>query len=324
MRAAVCPAYGAPEVIRVVELPAPDLADGQVRVRVAAAAVNFPDVLLVAGRYQVKVAPPFIPGSEFVGVITETCGHTGGFAVGDRVSGMGMVGAFAEEVCVSTATLTPVSDAVDDHRAAASGVAFRTAYHALRSTACVSAGDEIVVLGAGGGVGLAAVALATRLGVHVTAVASTPDKLAAARHHGAARVINHRREDLRAALRAALPGGAAAVLDPVGGGLSEPALRSLARGGRFVTIGFASGTVPRIPLNLVLVKGVQVLGFHPQDIAPADLTRNEDELRLLLESGAVTAHIGAAYPLADAAAALRQVADGRALGKVVLDIGASG
>lgn len=323
MRAAVCPAYGAPEVIRVEQLPSPDLADGQVRVRVAAAAVNYPDVLLVAGTYQVKVPPPFIPGSEFAGVITETSGHTADFAVGDRVTGTAMFGAFAEQVCISTGGLAPIPDGVDDRTAAASGVAFRTAYHALRSTARVTAGDDIVVLGAGGGVGLATVVLATALGAHVTAVASDPDKLSVAVRYGAVRGIDHRTRDLRTALREALPAGATAVIDPVGGALSEPALRSLTRGGRFVTIGFASGTVPRIPLNLVLVKGIQVLGFQFQDIPPDEFTHNEKELRRLLASGAVAPHIGATYPLADTAAALRHVADGRAIGKVVVDICAS-
>ncbi|MBJ7462796.1 MAG: NADPH:quinone oxidoreductase family protein [Mycolicibacterium sp.] len=321
MRAVICPAYGPPEVVRVEEASSPDLADGQVRVRVAAAAVNFPDVLLVAGKYQVTVPPPFIPGSEFAGVITETSCDDDNFAVGDRVTGTGMVGAFAEQVCTGSGALAPIPEGVDYRTAAASGVAFRTAYHALRSTARVAAGDDIVVLGAGGGVGLAAVALATALGARVIAVASSAEKLSAAAGYGAVHGIDHRSADLRQALRESLPGGAAAVIDPVGGGLSEPALRSLRRGGRFVTVGFASGSIPRIPLNLVLVKGIQVLGFQFQDIPAGEFTRNESELRRLLATGAVAPHIGATYPLADTAAALRHVADGRAIGKVIIDVG---
>jgi NADPH:quinone reductase len=320
VRAAVCPDYGPPEVLRVEELPFPAIADGQVRVQVAAAAVNFPDVLLVAGKYQVKVPPPFIPGSEFAGVITETSGDTGDFGVGDRVTGTGMFGAFAEHVCIGAGGLAPIPDGVDDHVAAASGVAFRTAYHALRSTARVVAGDDIVVLGAGGGVGLAAVALGTALGAQVTAVASSSEKLSAAARYGAIRGIEHGGADLRRALRESLPGGATTVIDPVGGELSEPALRSLKRGGRFVTVGFASGSIPRIPLNLVLVKGIEVVGFQFQDIPAADFARNESELRALLASGAVAPHIGARYDLADAAAALRHVADGRAIGKVIITV----
>ena len=320
MRAAICPAYGPPEVVRVEELPSPDLADGQVRVRVAAAAVNFPDVLLVAGKYQVKVPPPFVPGSEFAGVITEIAGNAGDFAVGDRVTGTGLFGAFAEQVCVGTDALSPIPDGIDDRSAAAAGVAFRTAYHALRSTARVTAGDEVVVLGAGGGVGLAAVALGTALGARVTAVASSAEKLSAAARYGAVRGVTHGHADLREALREALPDGATAVIDPVGGELSEPALRSLARGGRFVTVGFASGSIPRIPLNLVLVKGIQVVGFQFQDVPADEFTRNETELRGLLATNAVTPHIGATYELADTACALRHVADGRAIGKVIIDI----
>ncbi|WP_395310708.1 NADPH:quinone oxidoreductase family protein [Mycobacterium sp. AMU20-3851] len=321
MKAALCPAYGPPEVVRVEDLPDPVLTDGQVRVRITAAAVNFPDVLLVAGQYQVKVPPPFVPGSEFAGVITETCGDTGHFTVGCRVTGAGMFGAFAEQVCSPTTGLTPIPDTVDEYTAAASGVAFRTAYHTLRSVARIRPGDEVVVLGAGGGVGLAAVALATALGARVTAVASSADKLDAAARHGAAEVIDHRSAELRTALKQTLPDGAAAVLDPVGGELSEPALRVLRRGGRFVTIGFASGTIPRIPLNLVLVKGIQIMGFQFQDIDAREFSRNEDELADLLVSGAVTPHIGATYPLTDTAAALRHVADGHAIGKVIIDIG---
>jgi NADPH:quinone reductase len=316
----VCPAYGPPEVVQMQELPAPELTDGQVRVQVNAAAVNFPDVLLVAGQYQVKVPPPFIPGSEFAGIITEISGEDLDFVVGDRVTGTGMFGAFAEQVCVPPAALARIRHGVDDRSAAATGVAFRTAYHALRSTARIRYGDDVVVLGAGGGVGLAAVALATAQGARVTAVASSAEKLSAAARYGAVRGIVHRQENLRAALRESLPDGATAVIDPVGGELSEPALRSLSRGGRFVTVGFASGCIPRIPLNLVLVKGIQVVGFQFQDVPADEFSRNETELHELLASGVVAPHIGATYALADTAAALRHVADGRAIGKVIIDV----
>ena len=220
------------------------------------------------------------------------------------------------------AGLTRIPDGIDDRTAAAFGVAHRTAYHALRSVARVRAGDAVIVLGAGGGVGLAAVQLGVQLGADVTAVASSPEKLDVAASYGAQHLVNHRSGDLRAALRDALPDGAHAVIDPVGGDLSEPALRSLRRGGRFVTIGYASGVIPRIPLNLVLVKGVSVLGFQFQDVAPDEFARNEDELRDLLATHRVTPHIGAVYPLAETSRALRQVADGKAVGKVVIDLGA--
>ncbi|ART68966.1 NADPH:quinone oxidoreductase [Mycobacterium dioxanotrophicus] len=318
MKAAVCPRYGPPEVLRIEELPSPALQPGQVRVRVVAAAVNYPDVLLMADRYQMHVPVPFIPGSEFAGTVTETSGTDAGFAIGDRVAGSGMFGAFAQEVCVSPGSLARIPDGVDDRTAAASGVAHRTAYHALRSMARVHSGDDVVILGAGGGVGLAAVQLAAALGAQVTAVASSEEKLSAARLYGASKVLNHRNGDLRTALRQAVPDGAHAVIDPVGGELSEPALRSLRRGGRFVTVGYASGVIPRIPLNLLLVKGIHVLGFQFQDVSSEEFVRNEDELRSLLASGTVVPHVGAVYPLSQAAEALRLVADGRAVGKVLI------
>jgi NADPH2:quinone reductase len=173
-------------------------------------------------------------------------------------------------------------------------------------------------LGAGGGVGLAAVQLARQLGLSVTAVASSDEKLNVAASYGARNLIKHRSGDVRSALRIALPEGADAVLDPVGGDLSEPALRTLHRGGRFVTVGFASGVIPRVPLNLVLVKGLQILGFQFQDVTPEEFGRNENELRELLVSGRVAPHIGAVYSLDETASALRHVADGRAIGKVLI------
>jgi len=320
MRAAVCPVYGAPEVVRIEEQPSPTVAAGQVRVRVGAAAVNFPDVLLIANEYQISVPPPFVPGSEFAGVIVETGDGADGFAVGDRVTGTGMYGAFAQEVAAPAAGLARIPDGVDDRTAAAFGVAYRTAYHTLRSMARVQAGDELIVLGAGGGVGLAAVQLGVQLGASVTAVASSAEKLDVAAGYRAKHLVNYKSDDLRTALKEAVPGGADVVVDPVGGGLSEPALRSLGRGGRFVTVGFASGVIPRIPLNLVLVKGVHVLGFQFQDVPPEEFARNDDELREHLVSGRVLPHVCAVYPLAETVAALKHVADGRAIGKVLIDL----
>jgi NADPH2:quinone reductase len=320
MRAAVCPAYGPPDVVRIEEQPAPAVAPGQVRVKVGAAAVNFPDVLLIANEYQISVPPPFVPGSEFAGVIIETGEGAGDFAVGDRVTGTGLYGAFAEEVVVPVAALMRIPDGVDERTAAAFGVAYRTAYHTLRSMARVQEGDELIVLGAGGGVGLAAVRLGVQLGASVTAVASSAEKLEVAAGYGAEHLINHKSADLRGALKEAVPAGADAVVDPVGGELSEAALRSLGRGGRFVTVGFASGVIPRVPLNLVLVKGVHVLGFQFQDVPPDEFNRNEDELRELLVSGRVRPHVGAVYPLAETVTALQHVADGRAIGKILIDV----
>jgi NADPH2:quinone reductase len=321
VRAAVCGVYGTPDVVGVQDVPTPAVGPGQVRVKTEAAAVNFPDVLLIANAYQISIPTPFIPGSEFAGVVVETPSGTTGFSVGDRVTGTSLYGAFAEEVVVPTASLMLLPDGVDNHTAAAFGVAYRTAYHALRSMARVQNGDELVVLGAGGGVGLAAVQLGVTLGASVTAVASSTEKLDVAASYGAEHVINHRTADLRIALKDAIPGGADAILDPVGGALSEPALRALGRGGRFITVGYASGDIPRIPLNLVLVKGVHVLGFQFQDVPPDEFARNENELREHLIAMRVQPHVCAVYPLDETAQALTHVAHGRAIGKVLIDIG---
>ncbi len=305
--------------------PIPDatVGPGQVRVQISAAAVNFPDVLIVADEYQVHLTPPFVPGSEFAGVVTEVGDGVAAPRVGDRVFGTGISGAFAEEAVVGAATLQPVPAGIADHVAAAFGVAHRTAFHTLHSVARLQPGEELVVLGAGGGVGLAAVQLGAYLGASVTAVASSAEKLAAAEACGARHLVNHRAGALREQLRAIRPDGTDVVIDPVGGDLAEAALRSLRWGGRFVTVGYATGTIPRIPLNLVLLKGIAVLGFeflgflthHAEEFA-----RNEQRLTELLATGQIAPYIGARFPLDDVAAALQLVADGQAIGKVVIDV----
>jgi NADPH2:quinone reductase len=309
--------------VRVEDVAVPPVGAGEVRVRVAAAAVNFPDVLLVAGTYQLTMPPPFVPGSELAGTIEEVGEGVEELAVGDQVMGSVLVGAFAEESVLAAAGVRRMPDGVDLPVAAAFGVAHRTAYHVLRSVARLQPGDELVVLGAGGGVGLAAVQLGTVLGATVTAVASSDDKLRVAASYGATNLIDHRSGGLRDALREHLPVGADVVVDPVGGELAEPALRSLRWGGRFVTVGYASGEIPRIPLNLVLLKGIEVRGFQFVDFAqraPDDYERNEGELMGLLASGRSRPHIGATFELDEVAAALALVADGKAVGKVVLQM----
>ena len=323
MRAAICHSYGPPEVVQLDDVPSPTVGPGEVRVRIAAAAVNFPDVLLVANDYQVKVPAPFVPGSEFAGVVDVVGDGVTELASGDRVFGTVFVGAFAEEVVAPATSVTPIPDGVDADVAAAFGVAHRTAFHTLRSVAHLQPGEELVVLGAGGGVGLAAVQLGTILGASVTAVASSTEKLDAAASNGAKTLVNHRSGDLRQALREALPEGADVVVDPVGGDLAEPALRALRWGGRFVTVGYASGTIPRIPLNLVLLKGVHVVGFEFRGFATHaadEVARNEEELLQLLASQRAVPHIGARFALDDVVAAMRFVAEGRAIGKVIVDV----
>ena len=233
---------------------------------------------------------------------------------------------FAEQAVLSATSVTRIPDGVDDRTAAAFGVGHRTAWHVLRSVARLQPGEELVVLGAGGGVGLAAVQLGSVLGASVTAVASSTEKLEVAASYGATTLIDHRRVDLRTALREHHPEGTDVVVDPVGGDLAEPALRSLRWGGRFVTVGYASGVIPRIPLNLVLLKGVQILGFQFIDFAthlPDELRRNEAELMALLTSGRAVPHIGATFPLDQTAAAMALVADGGAIGKVIIDVNRS-
>jgi NADPH2:quinone reductase len=324
MRALVCRRNGPPEELTVEETPEPVAGPGEVLVGVRAAAVNFPDVLLVAGAYQVPAPLPFVPGSELAGEVLATGAGVTAFRRGDRVFGTVPTGAFAERAVVPAGQLTPMPTRVDFAEAAAFGVTYRTAYHALRSVAEVGAGDWVVVLGAAGGVGLAAVDLARELGARVVAAASGADKLALCRAHGATHVIDYTTEDLRLKIRELTDGGAHAVIDPVGGEWSERALRSIRWGGTFVTLGFASGTIPAIPLNLVLLKGITVKGVELRtfgDHDPGRERRDREELLELFATGRVTPHVGARFRLEEGAAALRHVADRRALGKVVIDVG---
>ena len=323
MRAAVCHEYGAPDVVRVEDWPTSPVAADQVRVHVGAASVNFPDVLIIANQYQLSVPVPFVPGSEFAGVVAEVAVGVTSVSVDDRVMGTLMHGAFAEEVVVSAGSLRRIPDGVADQVAAAFGVAHRTAYHVLRSVAKVQPGEEVVVLGAGGGVGLAAVQIATLLGANVTAIASSQDKLDVAASLGATTLINHREADVKATLKQHKLGGVDVVVDPVGGDLSEVALRSLRWAGRFVTVGYASGVIPKIPLNLVLLKGMQIVGFQFQTFttnAAEEFVRNEAELAEHFAAGRVAPHIGAVASLDNVVDALRLVGDGKVVGKVVIDM----
>jgi NADPH2:quinone reductase len=323
MRAAICRRHGGPEVVAVEEIDVPPVGAEQVGVRVHTAAVNFPDVLVIANDYQIKVDPPFVPGSEYAGEVVEVGADVTSVQVGDRVFGSALVGAFADQISAAAASVTKTPDGVDHDVAAGFGVAHRTAFHVLRSVARLQPEEELIVTGAGGGVGLAAVQLGALLGASVTAVASSELKLQAARQCGASRTINYRDRPLRAALRELLPGGGDVVVDPVGGELSEPALRALRRGGRFVTVGYASGEIPRIPLNLVLLKGIAVLGFEFLGFAmsqPEEIARNEAELMGMLAAGTVAPHVEARFSLEQTAAALQHLADGKAIGKVLIDV----
>ena len=321
MRAARCLRYGPPSSISVEEVEDPVPIDGQVVVDVAAAAANFPDVLVVADRYQVHIPVPFTVGSEFAGTVRSLGPGVRGVAVGDRVAGSVLFGAFAEQIAVAASSLQPVDPAIDLATAVASGVAHRTAYHALRSVARVGPGDWVVVLGAAGGVGLAAVGLGAALGARMVAAASSPEKLDLCLEHGAAAGIEYGTEDLKARIKDITGAGAHAVIDPVGGPRAEQALRATRWGGRFVTVGFASGEIPQIPLNLVLLKGVVVTGFTLGGFAryqPDDQARDVAELAELVRSGRARPHISATYPLEGAGHALADLAGRRAMGKVLV------
>ncbi|QNI09045.1 NADPH:quinone oxidoreductase family protein [Mycobacterium kubicae] len=321
MRAIVCRAYGPPEDLVLTEVAEPVAGPGQVLVRVHAAAVNFPDVLFIAGKYQIRIPPPFVPGNEIAGEVIGA-GPDSPLRPGQRVFGPTM-GAFAECALLDAASAGVVPDDVDFASAAAFGVTYRTAYHALRSVAQVAEGDWVVVLGAAGGVGLAAVDLAIAMGARVLAAASSQEKLELCRQRGAQATVDYEREDLKIRIRELTGDGARVVLDPVGGRYSEPALRALARGGVFVTLGYAAGTIPAIPLNLVLLKGITVRGMEIRTFTsdhPSAAARDIAELSEMFAAGKIRPYIGARFPLAETAAALRQVAERKVLGKVVIDV----
>lgn len=322
MRAACCRAYGPPESLVIDDVPSPGLRDGAALVDIKAASVNFPDVLMVANEYQVSVPTPFIPGSEFAGVVKAAADDVSVVKVGDRVFGSAFVGAFAEQTSLPATVLTNVPDSVSFPEAASFGVVYTTAYHALRGVADVQPGEWVAVLGAAGGVGLATVDLARHLGARVVAAASTDEKLALCRARGADAVINYDTEDLKVRMKELTGGGADVVIDPVGGNYSEAALRATRWGGRFVVVGFASGEIPRIPLNLVLLKGVIVKGLELRTFAqhaPELAARDRDELLELFRGGGIHPYVSDVFSLERVGEALRSVADRRALGKVVVD-----
>ena len=323
MRAAVARQYGPPETLRIEELPAPEPGPGQVRVRILAAAVNFPDLLLLANRYQLAAPLPFTPGSELAGEVLACAAGVTGFPPGARVYGAALSGAFAEEIALPAAALWRIPPGVDFAAAAAFGVAYTTAWGALVAAAELRAGETLLVLGAAGGVGLAALELGRELGARVIAAASSEQKRALCLAKGAAGVVDSSPAGLRERVREAVgKRGVDVVLDPVGGAATEPALRSLAQGGRHVVVGFAAGEIPRIATNLLLLGNRRLVGF---EIAgwQRDHTDEARESRATLESwlaaGRIAPHLGARFPLEETAAALRLVAERGALGKVVIE-----
>jgi NADPH:quinone reductase len=320
MRAAIVKEWGGPESVVVEDLPDPEPGPGEVRVRVESAAVNYPDVLIAANRYQVSIPPPFIPGSEWAGVVESLGPDVAMVEVGDRVSGGGFVGAFTQKL-VAPETVARIPDAASFDAAAAFSVAYGTAYSVLRSVADVQPGEWVVVLGAAGGVGLATVDLAVLAGARVLAAASSADKLGVCSQRGAEAVVDYDHEPMKDRIKEITGGGADVVVDPVGGRYSEEALRATRYGSRFVTVGYASGEIPRIPLNLVLLKGVRVMGYEARSFGTRArdlLARDRAELHELFASGRISPYIGASYSLDDVAAALACVGGRKATGKVIL------
>jgi NADPH2:quinone reductase len=289
---------------------------------VAACGVNFPDVLQTRGRYQFKPALPFAPGGEAAGVVRAVGSGVTRFAVGDRVAATMLYGAYAERVCVPEAAAVALPEAVSFEVGAATLLTYLTSYHALVDRAALAEGETMLVLGAAGGVGLAAVELGALLGARVIAAASAEDKLALCRAHGARDGIDYSREDLKDRVKALTSGaGADVIYDPVGGALAEPALRGIAWEGRYLVIGFASGEIPKLPLNLVLLKGCQIVGVFWGAFAMREPDRNRQHAERIfawVASGSLRPTIDAVLPFAEAADALRRIEQRAVKGKLVL------
>jgi NADPH2:quinone reductase len=291
-------------------------------VAIKAAALNFFDTLIIAGKYQFKPAPPFSPAAEFAGVVESVGAGVTSIKPGDRVVGYMTYGAARERVAIAADKLIKIPDTLDFDRAAGICITYGTTLHALKDRAKLKAGETLAVLGASGGVGLAAIELGKIMGARVVACASSDEKLAFARQHGADEIINYASDDLKEALRRVTQGrGADVIYDPVGGPYTEPALRSIAWQGRFLVIGFAAGEIPKLPLNLVLLKGCDVLGVFWGPWIERDPHGHRTNTQQLLEwcvQGKISSHVHSTYPLTEGAAALKAIAARQVMGKVIL------
>jgi NADPH2:quinone reductase len=325
MKAVVCKQFGPPDSLVVEELPSPRAGPGEVVLSVKAASVNFPDVLIIQNKYQFKPPLPFSPGSELAGVVKETGAGVEGFKPGDKVIAFTTYGAFAEEVKTEAARLLPLPQGMDFATGAAFLLTYGTSDHALRDRGALRAGETLLVLGAAGGVGLAAIDIGKALGARVIACASSEDKLAVCRSHGADEGINYATEDLRSRIKALTDGrGVDVVYDPVGGPYSEAAFRSLAWRGRLLVVGFAAGDIPKLPLNLALLKGASLVGVFWGDFTRREPRQFAESVRQLGEwyrQGKVRPHVSQTFPLEKAAEALKLMAARQVKGKVVLTVG---
>src|SRR5438067_1013669 len=326
VKAVLCKQYGPPETLVVEELPSPRAGPGEAVVSVKAASVNFPDVLIIQNKYQFKPPLPFSPGSELAGVVKEVGAGVSSVRPGDKVMAFTTYGAFAEEVKTEAARLLPIPDGMDFNSAAAFVLTYGTSDHALRDRGALRAGETLLVLGAAGGVGLAAIEIGKALGARVIACASSGEKLAVCREHGADATINYAAEDLRERIKSLTEGrGVDVVYDAVGGGYTEPAFRSLAWRGRLLVVGFAAGDIPKLPLNLALLKGASVVGVFWGDFArrePKAFAESAKQLARWYGEGKLRPHISQTLPLARAAEAIELLASRQAKGKVVLTTGA--
>jgi NADPH:quinone reductase len=322
MRALVCKAYGPPESLVLEERADPAADAGEVLVGVKAAGINFPDVLMIAGEYQVKTPPPFVPGGEAAGVVEAVGAGVEGLEPGDRVIVTPALGAFAEKVVLPARLCLPLPASLSFEQGAGFTITYATACHAFRQSTGLQPGETVLVLGAGGGVGVAAVEFAKALGARVIAAASSAEKLDFARQAGADETVDYAQSSLREAVRELTDGrGVDVVFDPVGGELAGQAFRSLAWHGRYLVIGFASGEIPRFPINIALLKEASVIGVWWGTWAgrnPRDALRNMQELAAMVEAGTLVPRVTERYPLERYGDAFAAITGRRALGKVVL------
>lgn len=322
MKALLCKQHGLPESLVVEDVP--DLVPGenQAVLRVRAAGVNFPDVLIIQNKYQFKPELPFSPGGEAAGEVLAVGPGVKNVKPGDRVIAMTGHGAFAEQLLCDARMLVPMPPDVDFNTASAFVMTYGTSWHALKDRAALKSGETLLVLGASGGVGLAAIEIGKALGARVIAAASTSEKLAVCKEHGADELINYATEDLKEKVKALTGGkGANVVYDPVGGPFTEAALRSIAWRGRLLVIGFANGEIPKIPINLTLLKGSSIVGVFWGDFArrePMNLMMDLKALFGLLKDGKLKPHIAGTYPLARGGEAIRFLMDRKASGKIVI------
>jgi NADPH2:quinone reductase len=322
MRAVRIHELSGPGSLRVDEVPEPAVGAGQVLIDVRACGVNFPDVLLSRGMYQFKPTPPFVPGGEAAGVVAAVGAGVTSVAPGDRVAATMIYGAFAEKICVPEPAAVKLPDGVSFEAGAATLLTYATTYHALVDRAALQAGETLLVLGAAGGVGIAAVELGALLGAKVIAAASSAEKLAFCREHGAALGIDYVTEDLKDRVKALTSGsGVDVVYDPVGGGHAEAALRGMAWRGRYLVVGFASGEIPKIPLNLVLLKGCAIVGVFWGSFAMREPAKNRGHAEQILAwvaEGKLRPAVDAVLPFEEAGTALTRLEERRVKGKLVL------